>query len=222
MLAPRLSSLVDRVVRSVVGSGRGVAVGCCVGGDALVLRSRLFLPFPPASSVASGPSLAVFSAFGPRGVGSWRGSSVALVERASFLSRSPGHGCVAPVVVRWWAGGDASVPLRSRLRSRSLALVSAVSSSGPGAGLVAFVSGCGGSPGTWATVSAALSAGLPVFAFPVPLSGPRPSGWRFLGGACRAGVAAYFPRSFRGVGSVSWVPAASSGVWASALRAVRS
>lgn len=129
---PSLSAsggLVSRVVGSVVAAGRPVAVGDCVGADAAVLSARLRLPFPSSSS---GPALSVFAVGGPSAGGSfvsrlaslsgfWRGSAVGQVRVAAALAVSPGHGCVAPVVVRWWAGGAASVPLRSRLSGRPAA-----------------------------------------------------------------------------------------------------
>jgi len=219
----RSGGLVSSVVASVAASRRGLAVGCCVGADAAALSARLRLGF--RSAVSGGPALSVFAAFGPGGVGSWSGgSAVGLVARAASLASSPGHGVCAPVSVRWWAGGGSSVPLRSRLASRSSALVSAVAASaasGPGAGLVAFVlSGRGGSVGSWRAVRLALASGLPVVVFPVVRWLSRPAGWRPSVAQERAGLVGCFPCSFRGVGRVRWVPAASSGVWSLGVRPV--
>jgi hypothetical protein len=184
--------LVSSVVSSVLASGRGVAVGCASGADALALSAAL----------SAGASPVVFAVGGPSGAGFWRGSALALVRRAAAA------GCS----VRWWAGGPASVPLRRRLRSRSVAFVSAVAASGPGAGLVGFVAGGWSvSPGSWGSVASALAAGLPVVVFPVP--GPRSAA---EGGGCAASA---FPRSFRGVGRVRWVRA-GSGVWSAGFLAV--
>ncbi len=142
------SPLVSRVVASVLASGRGVAVGCASGGDALALSAAL----------AAGSSPLVFAVGGPSGAGFWRGSALGLVRRAAAA------GCP----VRWWAGGAASLSLRRRLRARSVAFVAAVSASGPGAGLVGFVrGGWSASPGSWGSVGSALAAGLPVVVFPV-------------------------------------------------------
>jgi len=148
-------SLVSAVVGSVAAAGRGVAVGCASGGDAAVLSAlcsgRVFVPF------------AVFAAFGVGGVGAGRFSAVPLVARAASLSSCAG-GSVR--WVRFWAGGGPSVPLVARLRARSAALVSFVASSGPGAGVVAFLS----SPlsrGSVRSLRLAVRAGLPVVAFPV-------------------------------------------------------
>jgi len=82
------------------------------------------------------------------------------------------------------------------LRRRSLAFVRFVASSGPGAGLVAFVSSPS-SRGSFLSVRAAVAAGLLVVVFPVGFS---PSLLPSLPGGGR------------------WVPAASSGVWASGWR----
>ena len=126
------ASLVARVVASVVRSGRGVAVGCASGADAFALSAAL----------ASGARLAVFAVGGPSRRGFWRCSAFSLVSRAAASGAS----------VSWWAGGRCSCPscsgsgsgrcpsLVGRLRRRSLAFVRFVAASGPGAGLVAFVS----------------------------------------------------------------------------------
>ena len=52
------SPLVAGVVRSVLRSGRGVAVGCCLGTDRLALSAALGVP-------GAAPRLSVFAAFGP-------------------------------------------------------------------------------------------------------------------------------------------------------------
>jgi len=195
---PAPGGLVARVVGSVVAAGRPVAVGCAVGADAAVLSARLALPF---SSSSSSSSLVLFAAGGPSAgpgsplAGFWRGSALSAVSSAAALAVSPGHGCFAPVSVRWWAGGPASLPLRRRLRARSLALVSFLAAR-PGSALVAFVAP-GRSVGTWGTVRAAVAAGVPVFVFPV------------------GGSALLFPP----VGSSgAWVGLGGSGAWSRAFR----
>ncbi len=207
--------LVSRVVGSVASCGRAVAVGDCVGADAAVLSARLRLPF---RSSTSGPSLSVFAVGGPssfRGsfasqlasfAGFWSGSAVGLLRVAAARVGSPGHGCFTPVSVRWWAGGDASVPLRSRLAGRSDALLSSLPGSRHSA-LVAFVAP-GASVGTWRSVRVAVGAGVPVFVFPVGASGrflPAVAGGGWVPGAA-SGV---WSRSFR------WVPVPSRGAWVS-------
>jgi hypothetical protein len=152
---------VRSVVSSVVSEGFGVAVGCSVGLDQVVLRARLGLPFPLSTS---GPGLVVFSAFGPDGAGSWRGSAVPAVQAAAKLAVSPGHGCCAPVSVLWWAGKRGR--LVGRLKGRSASLVSFLSVHRR-KGFCAFVGGgWSASPGTWATVRRAVQAGVPVVVFP--------------------------------------------------------
>ena len=192
-LSPVFSSLVSRVVRSVLSSGRPVAVGCASGADQFALSAALgSLPAPGSS-----PWVRVFAAFGPGGLASaGRASAVPAVRAAAARSASPGHGLAAPVSVRFWAGGGPGVPLRARLAGRSSALVSAVAASGSGAGLVAFVSGSpSASPGSWRSVRLAAAAGVPVVVF---LCG------------CPSSV---LPPLWGG----SWV-AAGSGVWAGAWR----
>lgn len=192
-LSPVFASAVSRCVSSVLSSGRAVAVGCASGADAFALSATLSALPAPSSS----PSLFVFAAFGPGGFASaGRASAVPLVSSAFARSVSPGHGLSAPVVVRFWAGGGPGVPLRVRLAARSAALVSAVAGSGPGAGLVAFVSGGpSSSRGSWLAVGRAVAAGLPVVVFPCGCSS-----------AC-----------FPSFGGGSWVPA-GSGPWAGAWR----
>lgn len=194
-LSPVFASVVSRVVSLVFSSGRSVAVGCASGADAFALSAALSsLPAPGAS-----PSLFVFSAFGPGGFASaGRASAVPLVSAAFARSVSPGHGLSAPVVVRFWSGGQPGVPLRVRLAARSATLVSAVAGSGPGAGLVAFVAGgLSASRGSWLAVGRAVAAGLPVLVF-----------------ACGCS-----PGCFPSFGRVSWVRS-GSGLWRSAWRAV--
>ncbi len=133
------SPLVERIVDAVLETGRGVAVGCCVGVDAAVISSVL--------KADQASSLAIFAAFGQSGRGSCSLSAVGLVSRAA----------AAGSAVSWWAGGRGS--LVYRLRGRSLAVAAS------GSELVAFVAP--GSRGSWLAVRAAVSAGVPVVVFPV-------------------------------------------------------
>jgi len=190
-LSSRWSALVGRVVASVARAGRGVAVGCAVGGDALALRACF------SGGALRVPAVRVFAAFGPGGAGSWRCSAVRLVSSvARFPSAFGWAGRGLRVVVSWWAGGGASVPLVARLRARSSALVSFVAGSGSGAGLVAFVvGGPSRSPGSWRSVRLAVAAGLPVVVFP-----------------CGCSVSC-----FPSLGAGRWVRA-GRGVWASGWR----
>jgi len=168
--------LVGRAVRAVLASGvRLVAVGCASGADRLALAAAL--------SAAPG-RVRVFAAFGPSGAGSVPVSSVAGVSAAAR----------AGARVSWWAGGPASLPARARLARRASALVSAVAASGPGAGLVCFLS-CPASRGSVRACRLAARAGLPVVVFPVGLS----------------------PASLPSLGAGGWV-SAGSGVWSAAWR----
>ena len=139
------SGLVSSVVSAVVGSGSPVAVGCCVGADALVLRSAL----------AVGASVSLFAVGSSSGAGFWSGSCAGLLSLASR--------CASVV---WLAGGPLSVPLFARLARRSSALLASVASAG--GSLVVFVS----SPpsarsGSWRLVWSALFSRVPVVVFPV-------------------------------------------------------
>lgn len=198
---------VAAVVGSVLASGRAVAAGCAAGVDALVVSA--------AVAAGGGPRLFVFAAFGPSGLGALPGSSSLAGVSASVR---------AGASVSWWAGGAPGPvgsgrrvpPVVGRLVGRSLAFVRFCAASGPGSGLVGFVSSAperpfapaasGGWPscgsGSWGSLGAAALLGLPVVVFPV--------GWVGFAGASslpllpgRAG---------------SWVPAASSGVWAAGFR----
>ena len=203
------SALVSGVVGSVLSGGRGVAVGCAVGADALVVSSVLALG---ASS-----RLCVFAAFGPFSL-SWPAACFSAPGASSSVSSVSGvtEALVAGASVSWWAGGGPSVPLAARLASRSSALVSAVAASGAGRGFVGFVSspcpaGLGPSPspsacfsgsgsGSWGSLALAVGLELPVVVFPVPPSGYGRS----------PDLPAFWPGS--------WVPL--SGVWAGGFRFV--
>ncbi len=178
------SPLVAGVVGSVLRFGRGVAVGCCVGLDRLALSAALAVP-------GAAPRVSVFAAFGPVSP-PWPAPRVCAPGASSSVSWPSGVGAAsrAGASVSWWSGGGPSVPLAGRLASRSAALVSAVSASGSGAGLVSFVcdawppalvpssspSRCfsGGGSGSWASVTLAIGLGLPVVVFPLPASGYAP------------------------------------------------
>lgn len=143
-LSSSFAPLVASVVRSVVGSGRVVAVGCCVGADSAVLGSGV-----PASSVLC------FAAFGRGGVGS---CSLSAVSAVSAFAAAGGS-------VSWWSGGGSSVALPARLSARTAAVVGAASVS-----CVVFFSSPS-SRGSLLAASLAVGRGLPVFAFPCGFSG---------------------------------------------------
>ena len=210
------SALVAGVVGSVLAAvpRRGVAVGCAIGGDALVVSSvlalgassrlRVFAAFGPVSPPASLPAARVFAPAASSSISSVSGVAVALAAGAS---------------VSWWAGGGPSVHLAGRLASRSAALVSAVAASGAGRGFVGFVSSpcpagfgpssipsacfSGSGSGSWASLALAAGLGLPVVDFPV-------------GAMASAGSVDALPTSWG-----SWAPLASSGygsAWSGGFR----
>jgi hypothetical protein len=204
-------AMVSGVVGSVLAAlpRRDVAVGCAVGGDALVISSALALG---ASS-----RLRIFAAFGPVSP-PWPAANVLAPGASSSVSSVSGvAGALAlGASVSWWAGGGYSVPLAGRLASRSEALVSAVAASGAGRGFVGFVSSpcpaglgpssspsacfSGSGSGSWASLALAIGLELPVVVFPVPPSGYGRS----------PDLPAFWPGS--------WV--ALSGVWAGGFRFV--
>jgi len=206
------SALVSGVVGSVLSGGRGVAVGCAVGGDALVVSSVLALG---ASS-----RLRVFAAFGPVSP-PWPAARAFAPGASSSVSSVSGvaDALDAGASVSWWVGGGPSVSLAGRLASRSSALVSAVAASGSGRGFVGFVSspcpaGLGPSPspsacfsgsgsGSWASLALASGLGLPVVVFPV-------------GKLASVGSAGVLPASWG-----SWAPlglSGSSSAWSGGFR----
>lgn len=129
--------LVARVACRAVASGFGIAVGCCVGVDSVVL-----------SSVPSW-SVRCFAAFGVGGAGACSLSAVSLVSRLPSRGGS----------VSWLAGGSLSVPLPARLAARTRAVVGSAS-----VGLCVFFASPS-SRGSALAARSAAARGLPVFAF---------------------------------------------------------
>jgi len=170
--------LVESVVAFFLRRGWSVSVGCAVGADEAVIEAVL--------GAGAARRLSVFSAFGPWGLGSWRGSAVEAVSRAGWEGAR----------VKYWAGGDWFVPLRAALARRSVALAES--------GLSLFVAFPGSySRGTWVAVRAAVAAGVQVVVFPLPgLVFPLPDSSFLSLGEGR------WVRSFWGLGW-RWLPAAS-------------
>jgi hypothetical protein len=162
-LGAAFAPLVRSAVLSVRRSGRSVAVGCCVGLDALVLSS--LAPQAGSSSVC-------FAAFAVGGVGACSLSAVGQVAAFSSVGGA----------VSYWAGGGASVALPVRLAARSVAVVGAASVSC----VVFFASPA--SRGSLFVASLAVGRGLPVFAFacgfcPSLLPLPGVGSWVAVGGS---------------------------------------
>ena len=139
--------LVASVCRSVLASGRSLAVGCATGADALVLSAGL----PPSA-------VRCFAAFGPGAFGPLGACSLSAVSAVAAHVRSGGS-------VRWWAGGGLGVPLGVRLANRTRAVVAEAS-----AGCVVFFA-TPLSQGSALAASLAAGRGMPVFAFPVGFPG---------------------------------------------------
>jgi len=151
-LSPAFAPLVASVVRSVVASGRSVAVGCCVGADSFALAALASLPL---SVLPFAPRPVCFAAFGAGGVGS---CSLSAVSAVSAFAAAGGS-------VSFWAGGGSSVALPVRLSSRTNAVVSSASVSA-----VVFFSSPS-SAGSLLACRLAVGRGLPVFAFACGFSG---------------------------------------------------
>ena len=115
-LPPSAASVVSRVVGSLVSAGRPISVGCAAGADAAVVSA--------AVAAGGASSVQVFAVGGSCGSG-FAGKASKCSGVVSAQS--------AGAAVSWWSGGASSVPLRSRLVSRSLACVGSAQS------LVAFV-----------------------------------------------------------------------------------
>ena len=158
--------LVQRVVRSVVASGKLVGVGCALGLDAQVISAVLAL--------GGAKQLSVFAAFTQAGLGAWSGSASGQVQGAA----------AAGAKVVWSAGWRSrkSGRVAARLAARSQALVSFVQQARQGgafgsavvafpmgscpAGVVSASRWVGGSgSGTWATVALAAGLGVGVMVF---------------------------------------------------------
>jgi hypothetical protein len=174
------SALVAGVVGSVLAAlpHRDVAVGCAVGGDALLVSAAL--------AAGASSRLRLFAAFGPVSP-PWPAARVFAPGASSSVSSVSGvaGALAAGASVSWWAGGGPEVPLAGRLASRSAVLVSAVAASGAGRGFVGFVSSpcpvglgpsssssacfSGTGSGSWASLALASGLGLPVVVFPVGL-----------------------------------------------------
>jgi hypothetical protein len=198
-----VSGVVGSVLRAV--PYRDVAVGCAVGGDALVVSAAL--------SAGASSRLRVFSAFGPV-CPRWLAARVFAPGASSSVSSVSGVASALAVgaSVTWWAGGGPSVPLAGRLASRSVALVRAVAASGAECGFVGLVSSAcpvglvpspspsacfsGFGSGSWASLAFAAGLVVPAVVFPFPPFGhgrspdlPEfwPGSWSPLSGAWAGG-----------------------------------
>ena len=208
------SALVSGVVGSVLAAfpRRGVAVGCAVGGDALVVSSALALG---ASS-----RLRVFAAFGPV-CPPWPAPASLLPARLPLSPRSPAWQAPSPPAPPS-PGGPGAVPRSPSPGASSparLALVSAVAASGAGRGFVGFVSSscpAGLIPVPFA-LGLLLRVRVRIVGLPRARLGPRLPVVVFpVGAQASAGPESVFPVSWG-----SWVPLASSGsdsAWTSGFR----
>jgi hypothetical protein len=156
LLPEVFSGQVLSVCAALSAAGRGIAVCCCAGADLLAIRACLSL----------GESPWVFAIGTSSGEGFWPGSA----------PLSALHSCY-PGGVHWLAGGPLSLPLAARLARRTAAAIRFAASSGPGAGLIAFLRRQpvpGARSGSWLALQLAASAGLPCIVFPCGWVGSPP------------------------------------------------
>jgi hypothetical protein len=175
--------VVANLVRAALRQDLDLAVGCAVGADRAVIDAALAAFVRPAAPPAA--RLHVFSAFGPAGLGAWRGSAVSSVQAADQMGAR----------VAWWAGGEEQIDLRQRLACRSRAMVAALACR-PDPVLVVLLAnlpppGARYGSGSWLTLRLALARGIRAFAVPVGA----------FAAACPAALPAPLPRGG------AWVPA---------------
>lgn len=146
---------VSGVVGDLVASGNSLSVGCAVGADAAVVSSALAL--------GGAGRLSIFAVGGSCGSGfAGPHSAVEGVRAAETAGAS----------MQWWAGGAATVRLRSRLVGRSLACMGSASS------VVGFVSAFPSRPwsgdgpwfscgsGSWSSLASVAVRGGSIVVFP--------------------------------------------------------
>ena len=184
--------LIARVVNGVARNGCGVAVTGATGASWAVLRTCFTMGWGFRV-----PALQVFTAFDRLDHGKWEYSAKDLLQKVARAAEAPGNANGAHrIKINWLAGGDASLPLERRLKTRSAAMVAAVQASGEGRGVVAFVTDeSDKSSEAWYAVKLAHQSGIPVVVFGL----------------------GYAVDDFPSLGEGRWV-VAGSGVWASAWR----
>lgn len=156
----------------MLASGAGVAVGCCTGADAALLRR--------AVAMGCADQLRVFTVFSPVQVyragcaaaGTCSSSALAAVQAAS----------AAGAAVVAWAGGGPDLPIVPRLRNRTGMVARAATLGG------VIVSDGAWGPGSLLLASSLAARGLPVYACTVAqvCAAPGP-GWvlgSFVGVPC--------------------------------------
>jgi len=186
------AKLVAHVVATISKNGRGIAVTGSKGASWPVLRDCFATGWHLRA-----PAVQVFTAFDQQGRGRWQYSATDLLGQVDRAAKAPGNASLAHrIKINWLAGGDVSLPLERRLKTRSAAMVAAVQASGQGHGLIAFVTDTlEKSSEAWYTIKLAHRSGVPVIVF---------------GLGC---TVADFPS----LGKGRWV-VAGDGVWASAWR----
>jgi hypothetical protein len=146
------------VGRGAMAAGLAPAVGCCVGGDALIMSAALIGGWTD--------QLTILAAFGPDGAGAVSTSAVNLVQ----LSAAAG------ATVHWWMGGGPKIPAAARLIRRTAALA-AYTGGHNGAPMIGFAADAcprelrparqpaTGSSGTWAALAMAAARQREIIVF---------------------------------------------------------
>jgi len=180
------------VVNGVARNGRGVAVTGAKGVSWAVLRACF-----TSWGGFRVPALQVFTAFDRQGHGKWKYSAEDLLQKVALAAEAPRNASAAHrIKINWLAGGNATLPLERRLKTRLAAMVAAVQASGEGRGVVAFVTDeSDKSSEAWYAVKLAHQCGIPVVVFGL----------------------GYAVDDFPSLGEGRWT-VAGSGVWASAWR----
>ena len=161
------------VTREMLASGSRLAVGCCLGADAAVIRAAIL--------DGHARRLAIFSVFGP--LATSRGAVAAAGVCASSAVGTVAAAVDLGATIVPWAGGGPDLHLKARLRARTSRVAAAATAGG-----VIFADGTFG-PGSLLLASHLAAKGCPVFAVTLaPLvPAPGPGAWvagDFLGLPC--------------------------------------
>ena len=156
------AKLVAHVVATISKDGRGIAVTGSKGASWPVLRNCFATGWHLRA-----PAVQVFTAFDQQGHGRGQYSARDLLAHVDRAAKAPGNAKIAHrIKINWLAGGDASLPLERRLKTRSAAMVAAVQGSGQGHGLIAFVTDTlEKSSEAWYTIKLAHQSDVPVVVF---------------------------------------------------------
>ena len=161
------------VTSEMLASGSRLAVGCCTGADAAVIRTAI--------QDCHARRLQIFSVFGP--LATSRGAVAAAGVCASSALGTVAAAVDLGAAIVPWAGGGPDLHLKARLRARTSRVAAAATAGG-----VIFAD-CTFGPGSLLLASHLAAKGCPTFAVTLaPLvPAPGPGAWvagYFLGLPC--------------------------------------